>query len=377
MLERLLNLPIGAHAGIFFACVLLILVAGTRIARLAEEIADRTGLGQAITGGLILGAATSLPGLVASCTAAWLSYPQMAVSNAVGGIAAQTAFLGVADICYRRGNLEHAAASLANLMQAGLLITLLAIPLVAMSLPPVAIFSIHPASIVLLGAYCFGMHLSSKARETPMWSPKHTAATQDEADKSHTTDGSWHQHLCAFLILALVVAIAGWLTAQTGIIAIQRLGMKESLVGGLFTAVSSSLPELVTSIAAVRMGAYTLAIGGIIGGNAFDTLFVAASDLFYREGSIYHAITGEQVLLLALSILMTAVLIMGLVGREKKGIANIGFESFTILALYLGDDCCASPQLRCHLRIKLKQRWRLAGPSSLPEPTQRRAWRNR
>ena len=52
----------------------------------------------------------------------------------------------------------------------------------------------------------------------------------------------------------------------------------------LMTAVATSLPELVTTLAAVRRGAAQLAVGGIIGGNAFDVLFLSASDVAYRDG---------------------------------------------------------------------------------------------
>jgi cation:H+ antiporter len=297
-------------------------------------IADRSGIGKAITGGLFLGAATSLPGLVASSTAAWQGLPEMAVANAVGGIAAQTAFLGIADLCCRRGNLEHAAASLANLMQAGLLMALLTMPLAAMSLPEYSWMGVHPVSVVMVAAYCFGMRLSSNAKAAPMWHPHQTADTQEDEKEDTGTVQSWTGALLLFIGLGVAVGVAGWLTAETGIVAVRRIGLSESLVGGLFTAISSSLPELVTTITAVRNGAYTLAVGGIIGGNAFDTLFMAASDVVYREGSIYHHIADGQVFLIAVSILMSAILLMGLVGRERKGIANIGFESFGILSLY-------------------------------------------
>jgi cation:H+ antiporter len=112
--------------------------------------------------------------------------------------------------------------------------------------------------------------------------------------------------------------------------------MSETAVGGLLTAIITSLPELVTSIAAVRQNAQTLAVSGIIGGNAFDTLFVAAADVGYREGSIFHAITERQMFFMALTMLLTAILLLGLLRREERGPANIGFESFFILLLYLG-----------------------------------------
>ncbi|MBK1833851.1 sodium:calcium antiporter [Roseibacillus ishigakijimensis] len=334
MQDLLSSLPFIYHILIFVVSVVIIFFAGQRLAKVAETIADRSGLGQAITGGLFLGAATSLPGLVASVTAAWQGYVEMAVSNAIGGIAAQTAFLGIADISLRRGNLEHAAASLANLMQAGLLIALLTLPLLAFTLPEWTFWEIHPVTVLMVAAYCYGMRLSSRTKADPMWHPHRTEVTQEDEGEAEKTRQSWTAALTSFVLLALLTAVAGWLTAETGIGAIKRMGLSESLVGGLFTAVSSSLPELVTSIAAVRNGAYTLAVGGIIGGNAFDSLFMAASDVAYRDGSIYHAITNQQLFLIALAILMTAVLTMGLVGRERRGIANIGFESFTILSLY-------------------------------------------
>jgi cation:H+ antiporter len=101
-------------------------------------------------------------------------------------------------------------------------------------------------------------------------------------------------------------------------------------------AVSTSLPELVVAVTAIRMGALTLAVGDIIGGNAFDTLFVAISDFFYRSGSIYTDILDTERVWLAAAMIMNAVLLMGLMYRERKGIANIGMESLLILLIYLG-----------------------------------------
>jgi cation:H+ antiporter len=77
-------------------------------------------------------------------------------------------------------------------------------------------------------------------------------------------------------------------------------------------------------------------LGDIVGGNAFDTLFVAVSDFFYREGSIYSAIDVTEKVWLSCAMLMNAVLLMGLMYRERKGIANIGMESVLILVVYLG-----------------------------------------
>lgn len=330
------SLSLPTAVVLFLVSALVIGVVGSRLSHIADILADRTGLGEAIAGGLLLGASTSLPGIVTSVTAAVGGHPELALSNAIGGIAAQTTFLAVADISYKRANLEHAAASVPNMLQGTLLIILLTIPLLAMTSPPLNIWGIHPATFLMVAIYIYGMRMVSLVRDRPMWLPHRTAETQDDTPD----EDSGHKPLLPlwmrFVLFAAILGVAGWLVAQTGVRIAQQTGLSETAVGGFLTAISTSLPELVTSIAAVQQGAYMLAVGGIIGGNAFDTLFAAIADIAYRDGSIYHAATEYQVFQIALTILLIGILLMGLIRREERGIANIGFESFFILVFYLG-----------------------------------------
>lgn len=329
--------PLGGVFLLFLGAALVIGVVGARMTRIADRLADLTGLGEALFGAVLLGASTSLSGSITSVWTAAKGLPELSVSNAIGGIAAQTVFLVVADMTYRRVNLEHAAASVENLVQAALLMTLLSIPLLAMSGPEFTVFAIHPASILLPAAYVFGLVLVSRAKAAPLWRPHMTRQTQpDMAGDEPAGRGEVSRLWGRFAVLVALVSVAGFTVAQTGIAIADRTAMSETLVGMLLTAVATSLPELVTSIAAVRQGALTLAVGGIIGGNSFDVLFVAVSDVAYREGSIYHAITSQQVFIISLTMLMSGIILLGLLRREKSGFANIGFESMLVLVLYVG-----------------------------------------
>lgn len=333
-MSELFLVQLPSAVALFVLAAAVIGVAGTRLSAVCDRLADRTGLGEAFTGAVLLGAATSLPGITASVTAALDGLPTLALSNAIGGIAAQTAFLAIADIAYRRANLEHAAASAPNMMQAALLVVLLAVILVAMHAPPVTLWGVHPVSPVLLLVYGFGMRMVYRTREAPMWRPRQTAQTRvDEPDEprgGRPLRGLWLE----FAASAVLVIVAGIVVTRTGEVIAAETGLSQTLVGALFIAVATSLPELVTSVAAVRRGALTLAVGGVVGGNAFDTLFAAVADIAYRPGSLYHDASGNEPFLIALTILMTAVLLLGLLRRERKGIARIGFESFTVLLLY-------------------------------------------
>lgn len=328
--------PLWVALAAFGIAAVVIAGAGTVMAQVADRLADRTGLGEAMTGGLLLGASTSLSGFITSVSTAAQGYPDLALSNAVGGIAVQTAFLAVADIYYRRANLEHAAASVTNLAQGALLIGLLSLPLLAGQMPDWTILGCHPASFAILIAYIFGMRIASETHREPLWGPTETSETRQDVPDEPQGGGPLRFLLLRFGLLLVVVGLAGYVLGQAGIAIAGKTGLSQTLVGALLTAVSTSLPELVTTLAAVRRGALTLAVGGIIGGNTFDVLLVAASDIAYRPGSIYHASSGRPELVIVLTIMMTAVLLLGLLRREKYGFANIGFESLLILLIYAG-----------------------------------------
>ena len=109
--------PLWGLIAVFAAAAITICIAGTRLSGIADELADRTGLGEVIAGALFVGATTSLPGAITSVSTAWQGAPDLAVGNAMGSLTAQTAFIAVADLFYRRANLEHSAASVTSLAQ--------------------------------------------------------------------------------------------------------------------------------------------------------------------------------------------------------------------------------------------------------------------
>ena len=321
----------------FAACAVVIVLAGVRLSGVADRLADRTGLGEAVVGAVMLGAVTSLSGLTTSVTAAWNGLPELAVSNAAGGIAGQTFFLAVADLAYRRANLEHAAASLENLIQSTVLAGCLALAILGAAAPGYALGPVHPVSPLLIGFYLLGLRVTRRARANAAWRPVRTDETRiDDPETDESGDASTARLWAEFAALGAVTAAAGFVIGRAGEGALTVFSLSQSVTGGFLTALVTSLPELVTTVAAVRRGALTLAVGGIIGGNAFDVLFLAASDAAYTRGSIYAAIDDRQVFLIALSLLMTTVLAMGLLRREKHGFARVGFETVLLIAIYLG-----------------------------------------
>jgi cation:H+ antiporter len=322
---------------IFIALAAVVGFAGTLLTKAADQLADITGFGEALVGGILLGAVTSISGIITSVTAAFEGQPELAFSNAIGGIAAQTVFLAVADIFYSRANLEHASASFSNLMQGVLLIVMLGFVIVVMAAKPLLVAGTHPASMALLLIYVLGTRLISKAQEHPMWKPSSTSETiEDVPDEDNHKNINLSWLIIRFVLLAVVVGFAGYFIAQTAIVISSKTGISASFMGALFTSVATSLPELVVSVSAVRQGALTLAVSNIIGGNTFDVLFVSFSDVAYQEGSLYHAANASQLFIISLTILLTSVLLLGLLHRQKYGFAKVGWESILSILIFIG-----------------------------------------
>jgi cation:H+ antiporter len=318
---------------VFCIAALVIVIAGSRLARLADELADRTGMGEALFGVFLLAGVTSLPDFAATLSAAIDARPDLAMSNVMGSMAVNLVFLGIADIVYRKANLEHAAASPVNLMLAALLIVLLTLPLLAIVTPTVSQWWVHPVTPVIVVIYLFGMHLVHRTQARPMWFPRVTHQTvPDKPSKHH--HGSVSSAWFSFIVLAVVTGVVGWLLMEAAKGISDHSGLSDTLVGGLLTALATSTPELVTTIAAIRYGALTLAVSNIFGTNCFNMLVVAAADLGYPHGSIYHDMAPVQMTWGLVSILMTAILLLGMVRRETYGIGRIGFESTMILSVY-------------------------------------------
>lgn len=320
---------------VFTIAAALTVGGGIRLTALGDVLADRLGVGEALFGAVIFGGVTSLSGIVMTATAAYDGHAGLAYSNAIGGIAAQTAALPIADGFYRKANLEHASASLPNVMFGLLLVALLAIALAASFSPAWTAFGVHPASFVIVLAYLFGLKLVRDVRGQPFWRAERTDETIEDRPSMGLPERSTRALLVRFLLVGGLVALAGFALAQAAEGITTRTALSETFVGAVMLGIVNALPETIVSVAAVRRGALTLAVATVIGGNAFDALNLVVADVAYRPGSIFHAARNEQLFLTVSSVLMTTVVVMGLMRRERHGAAGIGWESVLLIAIYL------------------------------------------
>ncbi|MFD5319974.1 sodium:calcium antiporter [Streptomyces sp. NPDC127098] len=327
--------PLGWSIVLFLVAGALTVLCSVRLATLGDVLADRTGQGEALFGAVFFGLVTSLSGIVMTAVSAADNHPDLAYSNAVGGIAAQTLAVAAADLAYRRVNLEHAAASLPNLLFGCLLIALLGIALMAAFSPDVTLWGVHPASAVLVFFYWGGLRLISDRRRA-LWVAVRTSETvPDVPDEGPATARRGNGRLWAeFLGIAVVVVAGGWVVVRAAETFVAATGLAAGFVGAVLLGIVNALPETVTAIAAVRRGAVTLAVAAVIGGNCLDALNLVVGDLAYRGGSLYHAASPDELFLTAGALVMTTILLGGLLVRQERGWLRVGFDGVLLIALY-------------------------------------------
>lgn len=333
---------IWLNFAIFAAAATIIWFAGTRLAATADLIAERTGLGKAFVGLVLLAAATSLPEIATTTTASALGDAPLAVNNLFGGIAMQTAVLAIADFSVARGSLTFFTPRPVVLLQATLLVLLLALTLAGIAAGGLlTVFGVGLWTIILFGTYLLALYLIYRYEGHGRWRPIDLPDELSEnivAEETETVLPSAPSTRRIFLLFAgtsLVILGAGVVIARVAEALAEQTGLGSSFVGATLLAIAGSLPELSTTIAAVRLGSYAMAVANIFGGNAMDVTLVFVADIFYREGPILQAVDPSSTFLAATSIVLTCVYLVGLIERRKRVVWRLGLDSAIVLPLYL------------------------------------------
>ena len=340
----------AALIAVFVLATAVVATIGPRLARVAEAISNRLDLGQVLVGAVLLGVVTSLPGLVLTITAAANGETELAVSNAIGGVAAQTLFLAIADIVFRTGALSGYVPTRQVAYQAALLMILLSLVIVGLGSSGTVIGWIHPITPMIVVAYAAGLFLTRRLdiSQPAAIGPEPDAADveggraggrgklgdlEDSPKIEEEEERSWSQLWLRFAGFALTLGVSGFGLAWAGSELAATTALSAGSVGVVLTAVATSTPELVTAVAAARRGAIGLAAGDIIGGNTFDTLFVAAADVFSGE-SVFAGAGSNAVGLVGLAVLLNGVLLAGLV-RQGSGAGRTDVESWSIIVIWV------------------------------------------
>jgi len=314
----------------FFLCVLLIGVAGVRLIRHADTLASLTGLSRNWIGLILVATVTSLPELVTGLSSVTVAAaPDIAVGDVLGSCVFNLAILAIIDVSYRRGAL-YAEASQAHIMSAGFGVILqaaagLAVLLTAQGMMP-SFAHVSAASPVIVLLYVLAMRaLYQRERYAPR-------AAAERLPPGATLKSA----LMGYGLASAVIVGAGIWLPLVGVKLAQVMGWSDSLVGALFVAFATSVPELATTWGALRLGAIDLAIGNLLGSNLFDVLILAVDDFAYLGDSLYADVSPVHVVSALTASMMSGAVVVALVYRPVSRVWHVAsWASLALLGLYV------------------------------------------
>jgi len=315
-----------------------IVFTGTKLSRYGDQIAELTGLGRLWIGVVLMAAATSLPEVFTTMSAGWIDAPDLAAGNLFGAGMSNMLTLGLIDLLYRQKRVWQQAA-LGHTLTATLAMVLTALAAFFVLLRvEVVHFGVGFESVILLILYVLGMRLVFRQEDMARRQLEHKAVVEGLAEEPGS-DGSRRDALRyavrGFSIGALVLLVAAPVLAWSAERIAEESGMTATFIGTSLVAITTSLPELVVSISAVRLGAFDLAVGNLFGSNAFNMAAFFFADLAYRGGGLLSTVSSTHALTALWAIIMMNIGLMGIIYRAERRFRLIEPDSLLMIVVYV------------------------------------------
>jgi cation:H+ antiporter len=316
-------------AAVFLGLAVIIVVAAMNLAKFAHGLADQTGLGKSITGLVLLAGATSLPEFSVGFSAVRIGAIDLTAGDVLGSSLINLLILAILDLATRtpgriltKTAAAHALSGIvACLMTATVLLGLL-------SNSQKAFLRLGGTSWALFAIYLVCARLLYLDQQTSL---AKTPEIEEEAKPRY----SLRVNAIGFAICAAVIFFVAPQLAHTADRLAEITGLGRTFFGTVFVATMTSLPEAVSTFAAIRLGAADMAIGNIFGSNAFNMLILGLTDFASPQPVLFlasevHAITASCV------ILTTCVAMLCLLYRAEKRWWLIEPDAGLVLIMVLG-----------------------------------------
>jgi len=316
----------------FLACSCVIVFCGVNLSRYGDVIAEKTGLGRAWIGLILMASVTSLPELITGISSVTIAdAPDIAVGDVMGSCVFNLAIIALLDIMQGKRPI-FSKADQGHTLSAGFGLILIGIASISVlagtSLPNLG--PIGLSTPLILCVYAFGM------RGLFFYEKKKIAAFA--AEMTHHLQYETYTLKNAAVLYGLnavvIIGAALWLPFIADRIATET-GLGQSFVGSVLVAMTKSLPELVVSISALRIGAADLAISNLLGSNMFNIFVLAIDDAVFFQGPLLNVVAQSHALTGIIAVVMTGIIMVSLeLRQEKKLFQRLGWDAAALLVAF-------------------------------------------
>lgn len=301
------------------------------MSRLGDIIAVKTGMGRTWIGVLLMAAVTSLPELVTGISSVTIyNLPNIAAGDALGSCMFNLFILAALDL--KRG--RDPVSSLAHQGQ----VLTAAFGILVLGCVTIGILAAHAipsvgwvgiTSLIILPVYLVAMHVVFRYEKRRV--AEYLTELAEETQYHQISKASAYRR---FTVHAILIAVAATYLPHVADDIAVTTGLGATFVGSIFVALSTSLPEIVVSREALRIGAIDLAVGGILGSNLSDIAILCIDDFLYRKGPILSHISTSHAVTATGAMVMTAIITIAMTYRSRKRAWVFPWESLGIFAVF-------------------------------------------
>lgn len=273
-----------------------------RLSYYADLLNKTTNISGVFIGGILLAGITSLPELVTCLSSIFLNNPYLAIGDILGSNFFNIAMMCFFDILFIKTMFYNYTKNRYYLIYVLLILNYLIMYLFMGGTFNLEIFNIGLPSFIIIITYIFYLK-NAKEEETK----KEVKTTKE------------HVLLKFFLVGLFMVIVSILLTLVVNLIAGKNPNVASSFIGAILLGITTSMPEVITFIALVKMKSFDLALSDIIGSNLFNLLILAVGDIFLKNKEIYYFVDKESMFLLIFGLILT---ILSFYQNNRKVVKN-------------------------------------------------------
>jgi cation:H+ antiporter len=313
----------------FLGLAAVIVVAAMFLAKFADGLADQTGLGRTVTGLILLAGATSLPEFSIGFSAVKMNAVDLTAGDVLGSSLINLLILAVLDLVSRTPGKLFSRLAAGHALSGVVACLMTGIVLLGILLDSSFTFLwLGPCSWALIATYAICsrlLYLDYRAS---------TASVPPEAEV-HSKGLSLAVNIAGFIACGAVIFFVAPKLAHTADQLALQTGLGRTFFGTVFVATMTSLPEAVSTFSAMKLKANDMAIGNILGSNAFNMLILGLTD-FVSEKPVLTLVGDVHAITAACVIITTCVTILCMLYRAEKRWWIIEPDAALVILLILG-----------------------------------------
>ncbi|QSS98890.1 sodium:calcium antiporter [Pontibacillus sp. ALD_SL1] len=312
--------------GLFIVSAILAYFVASRLAMFGDGLSEKNKTSSSFMG-ILIGAAISLPELTASVTAISIDSPDLAIGNLLGSNLFNLLALAILDIIYRKTQIMG-KADLGSKLYSYLVILMTLIVVAGLMIDvPAQIYHIGLFSIILVLVYIIGVRWVNRKTEEKV--------KRRSRKNEKYADYTYKQIVLRFTLCAVAIMIVGSVLTITADRIASITGLGSSFVGSFLVGASTSLPDAVSVITALKLRNYSMGVSSLLGSNAFNIMLLSFTDVIYFKNNLLAHASPSNIVTSVSSIIVVFVILYSITRKKERSTLLYIIPPLLIVCLYI------------------------------------------